>query len=227
MIVNVMATGSAGNLYELIDSSGNSMLIEAGMSRSFYMTHKFARTAPEMCVISHLHSDHSQYRGEFSAMIPVHVSPESIESDSFKVSGFPLKHGEMHCTAFIIESKVDGSLLFFGTDFEFSPDYDLLYNALIERRVENFLIECNYNDFLYHLATPDQRIGCSRHLSDNDVVNFMRIVKPRNPKIITIHGSNRLSGDTYTRNYLMKKFPNATVAVAVGAKDGNQNLFII
>lgn len=227
MIVNVMATGSAGNLYELIDSSGNSMLIEAGMSRSFYMQHKFARTAPEMCVISHLHSDHSQYRGEFSAMIPVHVSPESSESDSFKVSGFPLKHGEMHCTGFIIELKVDGSLLFFGTDFEFSPDYDLLYNALIERRVENFLIECNYNDYLYHLATPEQRIGCIRHLSDNDVVNFMRIVKPRNPKIITIHGSSRLSGDTYTRNYLMKKFPNATVAVAIGAKNGNQNLFII
>lgn len=222
-----MATGSAGNLYELIDSSGNSMLIEAGMSRSFYMMHKFARTAPEMCVISHLHPDHSQYRGEFSAMIPVHLSPEFAESDSFKVSGFQLKHGEMHCTAFIIESKVDGSLLFFGTDFEFSPDYDSLYNELIERRVENFLIECNYNDFLYHLVTPEQRIGCSRHLSDNDVVNFMRIVKPRNPKIITIHGSNRLSGDTYTRKHLMKKFPNATVAVAVGAKNGNQNLFII
>ena len=88
-------------------------------------------------------------------------------------------------------------------------------------KVENYLIECNYNDFLFHLATPEQRLGCSRHFSDNDVVNFMRIVQPKkNPKIITIHGSNRLSGDTYTKKQISSKILNSTVSVAVGQKNG-------
>ena len=93
--------------------------------------------------------------------------------------------------------------------------------------MENFLIECNYNDYLFHLATPDQRQGCSRHFSDNDVVNFMKIVKPRNPKIILIHGSNRLSADVYTKKLISSKIINSTVSVAVGAKNGVKNIFII
>ena len=30
MIVNVISTGSSGNLYELLDSKGNSIILEAG-----------------------------------------------------------------------------------------------------------------------------------------------------------------------------------------------------
>jgi hypothetical protein len=64
-------------------------------------------------------------------------------------------------------------------------------------------------------------------MGDNDVVNFMRIVKPKNPKIILIHGSNRLSADTYTKKYIGGKLLNATVEVATGVKNGVKNLFII
>jgi hypothetical protein len=80
---------------------------------------------------------------------------------------------------------------------------------------------------LFHLATDEQRQGCSRHLSDNDVVNFIRKSGAKNPKIITIHGSNRLSADTYTKKYISSKLLTATVNVAVGAKNKQKNLFII
>ena len=227
MIINVIATGSSGNLYELVDKWGNSMLIEAGKPRSEYMKHKISNQAPEMCIVSHKHMDHAHFVGEFRAMIPVYVSQRENTSTNWKAIGFEVNHGEGKSTAFIIKSLVEEKFLFFGTDFEFSKDYTELYESLKYLKVENYLIECNYNDFLFHLATPDQRLGCSRHFSDNDVVNFMRIVQPKNPKIITIHGSNRLSGDTYTKKQISSKILNATVSVAVGQKNGVKNLFTI
>lgn len=227
MIINVIATGSSGNLYELIDKWGNSMLIEAGKPRSEYMKHKISNQAPEMCIVSHNHMDHAHFVGEFKAMIPVYVSQRKNTSTNWKAIGFEVNHGEGKSTAFIIKSLVEEKFLFFGTDFEFSKDYTELYESLKYLKVENYLIECNYNDFLFHLATPEQRLGCSRHFSDNDVVNFMRIINPKNPKIITIHGSNRLSGDTYTKKQISSKLINATVSVAVGAQNGVKNLFSI
>ena len=227
MIINVIATGSSGNLYELIDKWGNSMLIEAGKPRSEYMKYKISNQAPEMCIVSHNHMDHAHFVGEFKAMIPVYVSQRKNTSTNWKAIGFEVNHGEGKSTAFIIKSLVEEKFLFFGTDFEFSKDYTELYESLKYLKVENYLIECNYNDFLFHLATPEQRLGCSRHFSDNDVVNFMRIVQPKNPKIITIHGSNRLSGDIYTKKQISSKILNSTVSVAVGQKNGVKNLFTI
>ena len=227
MIINVIATGSSGNLYELIDKWGNSMLIEAGKPRSEYMKYKISNQAPEMCIVSHNHMDHAHFVGEFKAMIPVYVSQRENTSTNWKAIGFEVNHGEGKSTAFIIKSLVEEKFLFFGTDFEFSKDYTELYESLKYLKVENYLIECNYNDFLFHLATPEQRLGCSRHFSDNDVVKFMRIVDPKNPKIITIHGSNRLSGDTYTKKQISSKILNSTVSVAIGQKNGVKNLFTI
>ena len=105
--------------------------------------------------------------------------------------------------------------------------YSDLFKMLNFYHVENFLIECNYNDYLFHIANDEQRRGCSRHLSDNDVVNFIKKSGAKNPKIITIHGSNRLSADTYTKKYISSKLITSTVEVAVGAKGNQKNLFII
>jgi len=230
MKINVIATGSSGNLYELVDNKGNSMLIEAGMPRNYFMYHKYdkeSEKAPEMCIVSHSHSDHSKFIGEFLAMIPTYLAQEENVSEHWKAKGFKVKHGDVQSMTFIIKSLAEDKFLFFGTDMEFSKDYNDLYNNLIELKVENFLIECNYNDFLFHLATPDQRIGCSRHFSDNDVVNFMKIVNPKDPKIILIHGSNRLANDSYTKKYIGSKLMTATISVAVGQKQGVKNLFNI
>lgn len=233
MKINVIATGSSGNMYEIVDCAGNSLLIEAGKSRHDYMKNKISDTAPEMCIISHMHMDHAQYMGEFKAMIPTFSSQVENQSENWKAYGYHLKHGEGRSTVYIVKSLVENKFLFFGTDFEFSNcedgnfEYQELFNALIELKVDLFLIECNYNDFLMHKATPEQKQGCSRHLSDNDVINFMKIVKPRNPKIILIHGSNRLSADIYTKKYISSKIIDASVFIAVGASQGVKNIFEI
>lgn len=226
MKINVIATGSAGNLYELIDKDGNSMLIEAGMPRATYIKHRVGKLPPEMCIISHQHMDHSKYKGEFEAVFPTYLAQEQNTSQNWKAFGFRMKHGETSSLSFIIKSLVEDKFLFFGTDMEFG-NYISLFKMLNFYHVENFLIECNYNDYLFHLANEEQRRGCSRHLSDNDVVNFIKKSGAKNPKIITIHGSNRLSADTYTKKYISSKLITSTVEVAVGVKGNQKNLFII
>ena len=226
MKINVIATGSSGNLYELIDKDGNSMLIEAGMPRQAYIKHRVGKLPPEMCIISHQHTDHAKYKGEFEAVFPTFLAQEQNTSQNWKAFGFKMKHGETSSLSFIIKSLVEDKFLFFGTDMEMGT-YSDLFKMLNFYHVENFLIECNYNDYLFHLANDEQRRGCSRHLSDNDVVNFIKKSGAKNPKIITIHGSNRLSADTYTKKYISSKLITSTVEVAVGVKGNQKNLFII
>lgn len=226
MKINVIATGSSGNLYELIDKDGNSMLIEAGVPRATYIKHRVGKLPPEMCIISHQHMDHAKYKGEFEAVLPTYLAQEQNTSQNWKAFGFKMKHGETSSLSFIIKSLVEDKFLFFGTDMEMGS-YSYLFKMLNFYHVENFLIECNYNDYLFHLANDEQRRGCSRHLSDNDVVNFIKKSGAKNPKIITIHGSNRLSADTYTKKYISSKLITSTVEVAVGVKGNQKNLFII
>lgn len=202
------------------------MLIEAGMPRQTYIKHRVGKLPPEMCIISHQHMDHAKYKGEFEAVFPTYLAQEQNTSQNWKAFGFKMKHGETSSLSFIIKSLVEDKFLFFGTDMEFG-NYISLFKMLNFYHVENFLIECNYNDYLFHLANDEQRRGCSRHLSDNDVVNFIKKSGAKNPKIITIHGSNRLSADTYTKKYISSKLITSTVEVAVGVKGNQKNLFII
>jgi Cft2 family RNA processing exonuclease len=228
MKINVIATGSAGNLYELVDKDGNSMLIEAGVPRATYVKHRIGKTPPEMCIISHSHSDHAQYKGEFQAVTPTYLAKVRNVSEHWKAFGIGLNHGDARTATFLIKSLVEKKFLYFATDIQFDEECEQVCEVLRDfGKIENFLIECNYNDYLFHLATDEQRLGCSRHLSDNDVVNFIRKTGAKNPKIITIHGSNRLSADTYTKKYLSSKLITSTVDVAVGAKGGQRNIFII
>lgn len=226
MKINVIATGSSGNLYELLDKDGNSILIEAGMPRQHYVKHRIGQIAPEMCLISHSHMDHAQYRGEFEAVMNVYLAQERNVSEHFKAFGFLEKHGESKTMVFLIKSLVEDKFVFFGTDFEYNEN-SLIFSMLKDYKVENFLIESNYNDYLFHKATDEMRQQCSRHLSDNDVINFIKKTGAKNPKIITIHGSNRLSADTYTKKYLSSKLITSTVFVAVGVKGNQKNIFII
>lgn len=227
MKINCIATGSSGNCYEIIDNSGNSIIIEAGVPRATFIKYRVGKEPPEMCIISHKHQDHYKYWGEYAAITQTHIFKDRCESQNWKAFGIPLKHGEGQTMTFIIKSLVENKFLFFGTDIEFEPQNLELFEALKFFNVENYLIECNYNDYLFHLATDEQRQGCSRHFSDNDVINFIRKTGSKNPKIITIHGSNRLSADTYTKKYISSKLLNATVQIATGAKNNQKNLFII
>lgn len=231
MKINVIATGSKGNLYELLDNQGNSLLVEAGMSRPHFMKHRIGKKVPEMCIISHLHSDHAKYKNDFLAVMRVEVMTGKndqyfVRSENWRVLAYDVQHGDTPCKAFLIKSEVENKLLFFATDLEFRSDYEF-FEDLRNFKVENYLLEMNYNDYLYHIAENMERVGCDRHMSDNDVVSFMRIVKPHSPNIILIHGSERLSQDAYTRNYLAPKIPNATIRLARGVRGGVKDIFII
>lgn len=226
MKVNVIATGSKGNLYEIIDNTGNSMLIEAGVPRQKYIKFREGINPPEMCIISHAHGDHSQYRNHYEMICPVHKWRQTASSQNFKAFGFEVIHGDILNYAYIIKLIADNDYLFFGTDMEWDDEkIKPIISTIKGLGVSKFLLEVNYNDYLYHLADEEQRRGCDRHFSDNNAIKFVKQSGMRDPKIITIHGSDRLSADTYTRKMIKSRIPNAIVAVSVGAKNGVKNLY--
>lgn len=225
MIINVIATGSSGNLYELIDNSDNSMLIEAGVPRQTYIKNREGINPPEMCVISHSHGDHASYKSQYEMICPVHAWEQSCESPNFKAFGFEVKHGDVLNYAYIIKLLSDGDYLFFGTDMEWDEKITPILDAIRSLKVEKFLLEVSYNEYLYRLASEEQKIGCERHFSDEDAIRFIKQSGAKEPKIITIHGSDRLSADVYTKKMIKGKIPNATVAVSTGAKSGTKNIY--
>lgn len=226
MTINVISTGSSGNLYELLDSKGNSIILEAGEPRATYMKYREGITAPEMVIITHEHGDHSFYANQYEMMCDVHKWQPTAVSENFKAFGYKVKHGDVLNYAYLIKSIQSDKFLFFATDLEYDLEsLEPIVSAIKKYNVTRFLIECNYNDYLYHLADPEQRIGCDRHFSDNDLIRFVKLTEAKDPTIITIHGSNRLSGDSYTKKMIKGRIPTAKVAVSVGAKNGVKNLF--
>lgn len=233
MIINVIATGSSGNLYELIDEKGNSIILEAGVPRYKFVKYRDGGDVmPEMCIITHGHSDHAKFANEYRMICPVHKSPTFATSENFRALGFEVKHGDILNYAYLIKLVADNDFLFFATDLEWDDEkFESIFRELQNLEVRKFLIECNYNDYLYHVAMnsaiEDRPIGNDNHFSDNDVVNFVRKSKAVNPRIITIHGSNKLSANIYTKKYISGKLPTSKVAVAIGGKNGVKNLYQI
>jgi glyoxylase-like metal-dependent hydrolase (beta-lactamase superfamily II) len=88
MIINVISTGSSGNLYELLDGKGNSIILEAGAPRATYIKHREGTLPPEMVIITHSHGDHSFYANQYEMMCPVHKWEQRAESTNFKAFGF-------------------------------------------------------------------------------------------------------------------------------------------
>ena len=226
MKINVIATGSSGNLYEIIDSQSNCMLIEAGVSRIEFAKYRESEKIPEMCVVSHKHSDHAGFANPYEMICQVHRWKQRIQSENFKAFGFAVEHGGVLNYAYLIKFLADDEFLFFATDLEYEEESITKITSKLKKfNVKKYLIECNYNDYLYHLADDLQRIGCDRHFSDNNLVKFIRKVEIKDPIIITIHGSNRLSADDHTKKFIQGKFPAAKVAVAIGGKNGVKNIF--
>ncbi len=159
---------------------------------------------------------------------PVHRWEPFALSENFKAFGYKVEHGGVLNYAYLIKLIQDDQFLFFATDLEYEKEsFKPIWADLKRLEVRDFLIECNYNDYLYSLATDEQKIGCDKHFSDNDLVRFLRRAGVVAPKVVTVHGSNRLSADTYTQKYIGAKFPAGTIRVATGVKNGVKNIFIL
>ena len=91
MRINCIATGSSGNLYEILDSKGNSMLLEAGVPRDKFIKYRVGVTPPEMLMITHSHGDHSFYRAQYSSICNVIKYKDFAISSNFSSDRFPSK----------------------------------------------------------------------------------------------------------------------------------------
>ena len=158
MIFNVVATGSSGNCYTLTSSTGEILIIEAGIRYDRILRAiNYELQSVAGVIISHRHGDHAQalkkcqeaglhtYINQDTArhkraLIPhyTHVIRDSFWVGGYYITPLEVTH-DVPCHAFVITHRELGNRrLVFATDCVTFP-----------YRVQNvafFAVECNYDD---------------------------------------------------------------------------------
>lgn len=221
----VKKTGSAGNSYYLSDIAGNTLMIEAGVKPDVSRIGNC-----EGLLISHTHGDHYAYI-EWFLNFANQISIEDFktkETENFEITALPMLHykdasyeDHINCQSFLIFSKIERKMIFFATDFFYKRQadyYEKHFKILQTKKIDLIAIECNYNDMLINIVDmPDSYKKSSKnHMSDHQTADFVsKFVNPNKiTKIITLHGSNRLSIDREVKDVISKKLPNSIVIVA-------------
>lgn len=162
MKLRCCGTGSDGNCYSLISSSGEILLIECGVKRwnDILKMINYRISDVSGCIISHFHKDHCiNAEKVLNAGIPIYTNDETEEHikiisgelliglpekktkdiGSFQTTPFYVPHDGTPNFAFLIKHEECGTLLY-ATDFSYLP---FTFKNL---RINHFLIECNHLD---------------------------------------------------------------------------------
>lgn len=149
----ILGSGSSGNGYILQASTGEVLVIEAGVPfKDVKKALNFKVKDIRACIISHAHNDHFGHVKEYEN-IPIYASPETLDTlterkyyhhdveplkqfsvDSFSIMPFDVKH-DVRCYGYLINHKECGNILFMT---------DLCYTKYTFQNINNILIEANY-----------------------------------------------------------------------------------
>ncbi len=212
MQLTVLSSGSKGNCYILESSTGERLILEAGVNfNEVKKAINFEVNTVVGCLQSHIHLDHFKYVRDFlRAGINCYTTPETIEKSaikhhrlysmetkktyhigSFKVIAFHAIH-DCECYGFLINHVECGNLLFV-TDSSYIPHkFPGLNNILIEA---NYSLEKVMND-TYKDSTKNfltKRV-IESHMSDKtccEVLQANDLTAVNN--IVLIHLSDRNS----------------------------------
>ena len=155
MTVNILASGSSGNLIQ-IDDGKTKLLLEAGLPitkiRSLLKQRVGSNAA---CLLTHEHGDHSKGATALSKFIPVFATDETLQAvkglggyivipmkpfniETYQITAFMVNHDAVDPVGYHIESKHTGEKLVYIADTSYSkftfPDIDIL------------IAECNYSE---------------------------------------------------------------------------------
>ena len=191
MIMKVLATGSTGNSYVIIDDNGNCLVIEAYMNVHTVLENTKEAKKYSGWVFSHEHSDH--FLKNIAKQYDMYFGKEITEFSVFK---FPLKHDfskkwlGLTCNGFVIQTACKKSILYL-TDFYEIPEEIL--PELSKIKFDLIMIECSYCNFIYKDLEPEVKERLQNHCSDDKCVNYIKQIcgDRKNTKILTIHKSER------------------------------------
>jgi phosphoribosyl 1,2-cyclic phosphodiesterase len=222
MQINVLATGSKGNLYSLNDGYTN-ILIECGLP--FAKTQKLLNYnlyKYSACLISHEHKDHCESVYDVVKRMSVIMSngtanvlnlngnnnlitiskDKDVTIGSLNITPIPLILNAEEPIGFYIESLATNEITVFITDSR--------HSEYVFGNIDYLMIECNYSEakiqenlesgkiqpFLYNRIKSD-------HLSLEALIEFLKHNQV-NKKLILIHGSKANLDVEYALNEIRK-----------------------
>jgi len=191
MKIKVLATGSAGNSYAIIDNEGNALVIEAWMNPHSVI----ANFAEEKTVnfsgwcYSHKHSDH--FVANIAKQYDLYFGEEITD---FSVFSFPVKHDQKHpsfeCNGFVIQTVCKKTILYVTDFYEISES---VINSLSELNYDCIMIEVSYNNFIFKDLEQEKQAQLRNHCSDDNALKYVKMIcgEKKNTQILTIHKSGR------------------------------------
>lgn len=198
----VLGSSSAGNGYILKASTGETLVIEAGIRLDKLekaMDWDFSGIVG--CIISHRHMDHAQWAGKYGvAGVPLFMnqdtmdhwnvsgklleSTKQVQIGNFRVKPLEVAH-DVPCLSFLIDHPEMGRM-FFITDSSYCK-----WN-LSAAKIQNWMVEANYS---YEVLVNNSKSGkldkdrydrildghfsidnCKEFLASNDLSHTIRIV---------------------------------------------------
>jgi phosphoribosyl 1,2-cyclic phosphodiesterase len=211
MQLTVIGSGSSGNCYLLKSSTGETLIIEAGIRFLDIKYHLgFSLGGIVGCLITHEHGDHAKYAADYAkAGINIYASQGTLDAigvdghraypmdlmkwktvGHFDVAAFDVEHDAAEPVGFLIEHKEMGKALFVT---------DTHYIKYTMRHLDHVLIEANFADWVLDENVERgsihpklaERIRSS-HMSLGFVKEFIvaNLLEPRNVVLLHLSDSN-------------------------------------
>lgn len=231
MRLRCLASGSSGNCYILTDSSGQSLILDAGVPiKDIKRGLDWNIKNVAGCIVSHVHSDHSRSVKDLKSIgIPVFTPYIRLEpmamgrNYDLRIQAFDLTTldgkwthtntdgSECPCYGFLITHKEMGRMLYI-TDTE-----------LIKWRfkdVNHILLGVNYDKDLVDMDNPKSNHVIRGHMSIDTACDFVKANDSDSlQNVIMCHLSNEnANSDTFIEK-MRKIVPMANVSVAQGGME--------
>jgi phosphoribosyl 1,2-cyclic phosphodiesterase len=209
MKLNILATGSAGNLYTLTDGK-TSVIIEAGLNiSSIKRLLNFRLTDNKVCLLTHEHVDHARGAEAVSKYIPVVATKGTLDNikdsklfnriemayrqslyfDTLKVTPFETIHNAQEPCGYLIKSLMSGKHMVFVTDSQVIPyQFDDISYLACECNYDRDILEANVDKGV--IDEPQYRKIVSNHLSLDTIIEVLKGYD-KLEALYLLHGSDR------------------------------------
>lgn len=165
MKLRVLNSGSDGNGY-LLECGGDILILECGVStKTAKLALDFDLSKVVGIYISHGHTDHSKYRREYEMLGIKMITPYDLDkirinekAGGFDLQAFRLPHGDIFSYGVLIRHSTGDTTLFM-TDFEYCQ------YTFKGCKVNNYIVECNYQPEYIDLDAPNKEHKIMGHVS--------------------------------------------------------------
>lgn len=209
-----VGTGSNGNCYLFKRNNDRYIALDCGVTwKKVMVATKFRPSDIDLAIVTHIHSDHARYMGDFEAngietVTTSNKARKILRKGEVDIVPFEVPH-DVLCYGYLI--RVDGRTIVYMTDFGYCRYTFKSWN------VDTFIIACNYTQI------PDSEEANYAHVvmghsSLNTVKGILEANKSESMKnVILVHYSQNADVEAMAEE--IQKTVGDTVKVAI-ARNG-------